>query len=533
MNVEEMVKRRINLRAWIIVSVIALSLALVPWMGTRTTAQTVVPRTGSAADRYVFSDLAEKVIPSVVTVYVKRDLRKEMSPQQLEQLKKLQKQFQDPLLRQFIPGMPAPDNGDDQGDEGSAGPGGPGGDQWITKGSGSGVIVSADGYVVTNWHVVGDKKNNPQIRVVLSDNTELSGKDVEVIESSKLADLALLKIHRPNLHPIPFGDSEKLRIGEWVAAIGSPLDLRLTVTQGIICAKHRTIDSGAGMGGMLQTDAVINPGSSGGALVNLDGQLIGVNRLITTPFQGREAWSGYGFAIPANDVKQFVDQVVKQGRVTYGYIGVGIANEFQDSDKLRQALGLSKDEKGALVMNVTAGGPAAEAGIQEGDLIVQTDGQTVADYNDLVSYVAHRPVGSVVKLVVLRPQENAKPKRVTLSLTIKERPSEEELLRSQNGEEPTPPAPKPQVREQNDLGVKVEPFSKGSRNGVKITAVEPGSVAQRNGLQDGDVITEINRMPVHNGADINKALALRKNQTHLIKGFRNNQPIMVPIDIKK
>jgi serine protease Do len=502
--------------------------ALVPLLGSRTVAQTPT-RPGAEAGRYLFSDLAERVIPSVVTVYVKRDMRKEMDPQTLERLKEFQKQYRgmDPFLRQLIPfNVPGQDGEDDENDNGNLPEDA---EQWITKGSGSGVIVSADGYVVTNWHVVGEKKNNPEIRVVLSDNTELSGKDVQLIESSKLADLALLKINRSGLKPIAFGDSEKMRIGEWVAAIGSPLDLRLTVTQGIICAKHREIDSAAGLGSMLQTDAVINPGSSGGALVNLDGQLIGINRLITTPFQGREAWSGYGFAIPSNDVKQFVDTVLKSGKITYGYIGVGVANEFQDSPKLRQALGLDKDQKGALVIKVTPGAPAAAAGLQEGDMIVAADGKPIENYNDLISTVARRNVGTTVHLKVLRPQENASPREMTINLKVAERPSEEQLEQVLRGGDKGQGQPKPQVREENNLGVRVEPYNEGGRQGVKIMEVQPGSPAARAGLQEGDVIYEINFKPIRTAQDIDKALK-RTDKPHLIRYLRDGNPGLVAID---
>lgn len=524
MKEDGLVRRSWHPRFLAILGVALAGLLLIPVMGTRTTAQQPSRVNGNGGgERYLFSDLAERVIPSVVTVYVKRDMRKEMDPQQLEKLKEFQKQFQDPLLRQLIPfNVPQPD-GDDEG-----------GDQWITKGSGTGVIVTADGYVVTNWHVVGDKKNKPEIRVVLSDNTELSGKDVELIESSKLQDLAVLKIRRTGLTPITWGDSERVRIGEWVAAVGSPLDLRLTVTQGIICAKHREIDSGAGMGGMLQTDAVINPGSSGGALVNLDGQLIGINRLITTPFQGREAWSGYGFAIPANDAKRFVDQVIRHGGVIYGYIGVGVANEFQDSDKLRSALGLDKNQKGALVLNVTAGGPAAEAGLEQGDLIVSADNQTVTNYNDLVSYVAQREVGSTVKLTVMRPQENGAPKKVTVNVKVAKRPSEDELeqsMRGGNGRQA--PKAQPQVQEQNRLGVEVEPFNQGGRQGLKVTRVAPGSAAQRAGIAEGDVLTSINHRALKSEEDINQALESRRgrNQPHLIEFLHEGNPNMAAIEL--
>lgn len=364
--------------------------------------------------RRTYRDLAKKVIPSVVTVYVQRDLYKSMTPEQRQQYDQLRQFYEDPFLRQFLqPGMPGNGQNDDQQ-----------GDSIIARGSGSGVIISADGYIVTNWHVVGDKRAQPEIRIVFSDDTELSGKDVEILESSQLIDLALLKVKRTGLTPIRLGDSDKVEIGDSVAAVGSPLELKETITSGIISAKHR--EFGTGLGNMLQTDAAINPGSSGGALVNLDGELIGINRLIATAGQSG-AWSGYGFAIPSNQVKYFIDQVRSAGRISYGYIGLALAGEEEDTAKVREALGYGRDQKGVLLMGVTANGPADKAGLKQGDMVLSVDGRAVNTPTDLLGYVVRRPVGSKVKVTYLRPSRGSQPRERTSEVTVIARPSEEEL----------------------------------------------------------------------------------------------------------
>ncbi|MCL5270284.1 MAG: trypsin-like peptidase domain-containing protein [bacterium] len=278
-------------------------------------------------DRFLFANLADQVIPSVVTVYVKRDLKRNMTPEELRQFEQFRRFFQGP--DNPFQGSPfefffGPDQGQepDQQDPGNENPHAPDGENnpFLQQASGSGVIISADGYIITNWHVVGDKDQGTSITVVFSDNSELDNNHVKLVESNRLLDLALLKVDRKGLKPIQWGDSDKLRIGERVACVGSPLDLRETVTQGIVCAMHRNVD--IGIGDMIQTDAVINPGSSGGAMVNLEGQLVGINRLITSRTGW---WQGYGFAIPANDVRYFTDQVIRTGHFTAGYIGIEMA----------------------------------------------------------------------------------------------------------------------------------------------------------------------------------------------------------------
>lgn len=521
--------RNWSAKRWIISLTVLAGLMVAPWLAVaQLSSQTdgAAHTDGASQEygRYVYADLSAKVIPSVVTVYVKRDLKKSMSPDDLKRLEQFKRFFEDPQLRQFFqqPGMPGPNapSPDQAPDDES--------DPFIAKGSGSGVIISDDGYVITNWHVVGDKKDNSEIRVVLSDNTELSGKDVKLIESSPLVDLALIKINRTGLKSIPWGDSDALRIGERVCAVGSPLDLRMTVTQGIICAKHREV--GMGLGDMLQTDAVINPGSSGGALVNLDGKLIGINRMITTPFQSGR-WEGYGFAIPAKDVKYFVDEVLAKGKVAYGYIGVEMATPAEDSGKMREAIGLKKELKGVLVKGVRPGTPAAEAGLQEGDLIVSADGNKIENSGDLLGFVARRHIGSLINLGVVRGG-GKEAKDVTVSVKIAERPSTEEL--THNGKSPSEDEQSPQDQKlENNMGLSVEPYTRNGVQGVRVTGVLPDSPAAKAGVQEGDVLLKLNRVALKSSKDLAKAIKARpEGRPHLLQFMRQGQTLLTPIDQK-
>jgi len=472
---------------------VLVSVSLPPWsVGARSPFSGSSKSSEEYAYRFAYADLADKVIPSVVTVYVKRDLKSMMSDEEKKKFEEFKKFFGDPQLRQFW-GLPGPDEGDGEGVEPFA------------KGTGSGVIVSSDGFVVTNWHVVGDKKDKAEIRIVFADDSEASGKDVQVIASSSMIDLALLKVNKPGLAAIKFANSDKTRIGERVAAIGSPLELRKTVTQGIVSAMHR--DVGQGLGNMIQTDAVINPGSSGGALVNLDGELVGINRMIATPAQTGH-WEGYGFAIPANDVQYFIDQVKAHGEISYGYIGVEMANERQDTPEKREALGLNKDIKGVLVMGVKPGQPAAAAGLQEGDLIVAADNQKIEDSGDLRNYVARRPVGTTINLKVLRPGEDVQPHAMNVRLSTAKRPSDKDLMTREGGEDENEKST-PEQGVEGSFGLQVQPYRQGGQAGLQITGVAPGSPAAKAGFKPGDVILKINRQPVKTLDDLRRALKAR------------------------
>ncbi|MEN6626234.1 MAG: PDZ domain-containing protein [Candidatus Sumerlaeia bacterium] len=472
--------------------------------------------------RYMISDLADQVVPSIVTIYVKEEL----TQQQKEQLKQFQRFFDrrgmDPFFRQFF---------DDQ-DEGDGNAPAPSPRIQLPERmrSGSGVILSEDGMIITNAHVIGTLGENTDVRVVLSDGQEISGKSVKLVASQDFLDLAIIKIDagdaKVKLQPARWGDSDKLRIGEMVATIGSPLDLRMTVTQGIVCAKFRNIDDGYGLGDLIQTDAVINPGSSGGALVNMDGEVVGINRLITT---NTGMWSGYGFAIPSNDAREFADKVIRTGRAVYGYVGIGMAGTIEADQ--RKALGLGAEQKGVLVDSVTPDSPAEKAGIKQYDFIVEADGKPLKGNDDLLRTVMRHEPGEEVQIKVLRGGGKGTPEVLSFSVKVMERPTLDEL-RKRMGQQPpsVKQAPEPEKRGQEMLGMTLEPYSRQNLEGLRVTEVKPNSPAAEKGMRTGDVITSIDRQPVTDVDEMADAIKGRpKDQPHLIQFTREGKELMAII----
>ncbi len=249
---------------------------------------------------------------------------------------------------------------------------------------GSGIIIEKDGYIVTNNHVISGAQ---KIKVILSDGRTFKG---QVVGADEKTDLALVKINASNLPFLQFGDSGKIRPGDWVIAVGNPFGLEHTVTQGIISATGRAIGAGP-YENFLQTDAPINPGNSGGPLLNVFGKVIGINTAIIKSGQG------IGFAIPSNTVKNIVSQLKANGRVIRGWIGVEVQSVTRE---LAKAFGL-KEAKGALVANMVSGGPAEKAGIKRGDVIVSFDGKEISRVNDLARIVAETPVGKTVSVKII------------------------------------------------------------------------------------------------------------------------------------
>ncbi|HBP86262.1 MAG TPA: hypothetical protein DD706_01030, partial [Nitrospiraceae bacterium] len=317
-----------------------------------------------------FADIAQAVTPAVVNITVRKEAPVPMSGMP-----------SDPLREFFgIPGMPEmPGMPNRRG-----GPPAPEG-----QGAGSGVIISSDGYVLTNDHVVDGAK---EITVTLPDNREFTG---NVVGLDPQTDLAVIKIDGKDLPYVPWGNSGELRVGEYVLAVGNPFGLNSTVTLGIVSALGR-----GGMGitqyeDFIQTDAAINPGNSGGALVNTRGQLVGINTAI---FSQSGGYQGVGFAVPTNLAKPVYDSLVKTGKVVRGFLGVGIqavTTDLADSFQLNQS-------KGALVTNVVPGSPADEAGIKRGDVIVEYQGKPVLDPRNLQHHVIRTTVGSEITMVMIR-----------------------------------------------------------------------------------------------------------------------------------
>jgi serine protease Do len=358
------------------------------------------------------------------------------------------------------------------------------------QGVGSGFIMSKEGYILTNNHVV---EGADQIKVKLAGGKEFEGK---VVGRDPKTDLALVKIEgNADLQPLKLGNSDDLKVGNWVVAVGSPFGLEQTVTAGIVSAKGRVIGSGP-YDNFIQTDASINPGNSGGPLINLQGEVVGINTAIIASGQG------IGFAIPINMAKEVAPQLQKRGHVTRGLLGVAIQDV---TPELAKSLGL-KESKGALVSQVVPGGPADKAEIEQGDVIVSFDGRMVDDSKDLPRIVASTTVGKTVTVKLLRNG-----KEVERQAKVGEM---EEENTSETEKSPVHPALgvtvqnlTPQVA--RELGLK-------KSAGVVVTGVEPGSPAAEALIQAGDVIQAVNRKPVKNVDDFVKIVEKAKGDGSLL-----------------
>ncbi|HYB92256.1 MAG TPA: DegQ family serine endoprotease [Candidatus Binataceae bacterium] len=352
-------------------------------------------------------------------------------------------------------------------------------------GLGSGVIVSPDGYILTNNHVVG---NAEEIHVMLMDKREFTAK---VIGKDPKTDLALIKIDtKEQLPAAVLGDSDKSEIGDWVVAIGNPFGFSLTVTAGIVSAKGRIL--GGNYDDFIQTDASINPGNSGGPLFNTSGEVIGINTAIYSN-SPRGSNIGIGFAIPVNIARSVVDQLKNRGRVVRGWLGVEIQEVTAD---LAQSFGLAKPE-GALVASVDSNGPAAKAGIERGDIIIKFNGHDVHDEHELPAFVAQTPVNKTVPLVLLR---NGKER--TVNVVVGE--LKEQEVASAKTEEPGGSW----GMQVGDLTPEIaRQFHLDVEKGVVVRGVQPDSPAADADIQPGDVVLEINHDKV---ADVRDFIAHAK-----------------------
>lgn len=350
------------------------------------------------------------------------------------------------------------------------------------KSLGSGFIIDRNGLILTNNHVV---ENSEKILVRLSDELEFEAK---LVGRDAKTDIAVIKIDTDReLQPALLGDSDALEVGEWVLAIGNPFGLEHSVTSGIVSAKGRNIGAGP-YDNFIQTDASINPGNSGGPLINLKGEVVGINTAIFSRGGGN---IGIGFAIPINLVKELLPQLKSKGKVTRGWLGVVIQAV---TPTIAESLGLTK-ARGALVANVSKGGPAEKAGLKIGDVIIEFDHNAVRESNDLPLIVARATVGKKVVVKVLREGEE-----MELTVSIGELKEEEVLasITEKGGFGLTVQRVTPQIAE--SLGL-------DRPEGVVITMVEPGTPADESGLRRGDVILEIDRKPVRRMSDYQRAIA--------------------------
>jgi Do/DeqQ family serine protease len=377
------------------------------------------------------------------------------------------------------------------------------------RGLGSGVIVSGDGYILTNHHVVDDADS---IMVEFSDGRSVKAK---VIGSDEPSDLAVLKVDETNLPTLLLADSDKAQVGDVVLAVGNPLGVGQTVTMGIVSAKGRQTDSDS-FQDFIQTDAPINQGNSGGALVNLKGELLGINSQILSPSQGN---IGIGFAIPSNMAKRVMDDLRKDGRVRRAQLGVVIQPVTAD---MAESLGL-KQAKGVIVSSVAPGSAAEHAGIKQGDILTSYNGQPISDINTLRNRVAETTPGTSAPVVVMRDGAEK-----TLTVKLDER----EVSRSARSDSAGGEADKAA------LGVSVAPLTPQAAEraglprdarGLVVQDVDPDGRAADAGIQRGDIIREVNRQAVQSVEDLRAAVRRTSDRPALILLQRGDRSLFVTV----
>jgi len=472
------------------VGVSALALGLAGgWMwreaGTvhaATTAVVPAARLVAAAPGASYAAVVEKVTPAVVTIVTERAGNSRFTARSVPE-----------AFRRFFPDAEEPDSRSPR-----------------QQGLGSGIVATPDGYILTNHHVVDGAD---RITVELSDRRTLTA---TVVGDDAPSDLALLKVEASNLTPLALSDSDRARVGDIVLAVGNPLGIGQTVTAGIISAKGRTTELGEGaFQDFLQTDAPINRGNSGGALVNLQGELVGINAQIVSPSGGN---IGLGFAIPSNMVRNVLAQLKEQGHVRRARLGVAVQAVTAD---IAASLGLS-EVRGALVSAVQPASPAAKAGLRQGDVILDVQGRPVSDSNELRNEVSGMAPGSTVNLTVRR---DGRDQVVTAHLT--------ELTDARQ-----PAAEKPKGSAQGQLGIAVTPLTPQMAaerslaplaKGVLVTDVDPNGPAAAAGLQPNDVISKVNGQDVGSVPDLRAALARSGGKPSLVLVDRDGRSLFLAV----
>ncbi len=420
-------------------------------------------------------DISGKANPAVVTVFTERTIRV---------------QQRDPFADFFGPGF-------------FGAPSQPRERQYQQSGQGSGVILSKDGYIVTNNHVI---QNADSIRIRTNENKVLAA---ELVGADPNTDIAILKVNG-EFPAMPLGDSDKLRVGEWILAIGSPMSENLanTVTMGIVSAKGRSNVGLVEMEDFIQTDAAINPGNSGGALLNLDGELVGINTAIASQTGG---FQGIGFAIPINMVRNIMTSIIETGKVVRPWVGIYPQNI---DATMSRALNLATTD-GILVAQVVEDGPAKRAGVQDGDVILEVDGRKVANASQFRAYVASQVPGRSIKLKINREGRNR-----DITVKLEELPAEGTLAAGQDAL-------------WDRIGFTFETAdAEGGVRGVKVTAINAQSQAYQAGLRKDDVIIGLNRRAVRTAEEASALLEpLKKGEVVLVQLVRGRQSFFFAFEI--
>jgi serine protease Do len=463
---------------------------------TSTVVQQDVPK---AADRPIrtlrdfnnaFVELAEATSPAVVTVFTSQTIRQ---------------RAQRSLFDEFFGFDPFSGPGQRQQPQER---------EFRRSGQGSGFIVSADGFILTNNHVV---QNADSVYVRTQDNREFTA---QIVGTDPGTDIAVLKVEARNMPMLKLGNSDELRIGEWVMAVGSPLSESLahTVTQGIVSAKGRANIQLIDLEDFIQTDAAINPGNSGGPLLNLDGEVVGINTAIASRSGG---FQGIGFAIPSNIAQRVMQSIIETGKVVRAFLGVTGSNLDQT---MAQGFGL-ESAMGALVYEVREGSPADKAGLKDGDIILEMNGQKVQSFDQMRANIATKVPGTVVKMKV-----NRNGNIINLDVTLAEMP--DDILAGAD-----------QTTQESRLGFTVKDFSSEDAarynlnpglNGVLVIAVNPDSEAHARGLREGDLIIAVNRRAVRSVQEFNQqAGSIAAGEVALLQAMRQNSRMFISFRVRE
>jgi len=471
-------KERKNRQVW---SVVAVTLAVA------VTAALTPPAAAAELDalkqtQSAFASIARQAVPAVVFIRVEKEVV--MGGQTPYGYNDPSELFGEEFMRRFFgyPGRRQPER------------------RYRQQGQGSGFLISKDGYILTNSHVVGDAD---EIVVQLHDGREF---EAERVGADARSEVAVIKIEGDDFPFLAMGDSDALDIGNWVVAVGNPFGLAETVTAGIVSAKGRSNIGIADYENFIQTDAAINPGNSGGPLLNIDGEVVGINTAIYSRSGG---YMGIGFAIPINMALSIKDQLMDTGRVVRGYLGVYIQPL---TPSLAESFGLDTTQ-GILISDVTEGSAAEDAGLEQGDVILKLDGQAVESVGSFRNAVANHPPGSRIELTVQRDGRTRTVEAVTGTL-----PGEESLAGGGGG------LPE-------DLGLTVQELTDElsarmgyeGESGVLVTAVDMGSAAWDAGIRRGNLIVSVNRQPVSSVREFRRAVAQADRDKAVLMRIRDEQ----------